>query len=82
MAMGIPVISNGGVGDVKEIVEKYKSGFIVPDFSDESFTKAVAEIKQSPVFCKQNIRAGAEEVYNLKNAIESYRKVYDSLMKI
>ena len=81
MAMGIPVISNGGVGDVKEIVEKYKSGFIVPDFSDESFTNLVAEIKLSPGLCTQNIRAGAEEVYNLKNAIESYREVYDSLMK-
>ena len=31
MAMGIPVITNSGVGDVEEIVKKYEGGFVVED---------------------------------------------------
>src|SRR5206468_9429079 len=33
MAMGIPVITNSGVGDVEEIIEKYKSGFVVTEMN-------------------------------------------------
>ena len=31
MGMGIPIICNSGVGDVDLIVEKYQSGYVVPN---------------------------------------------------
>ena len=80
MAMGIPVITNGGVGDVAEIVTNYKAGFVVDDFSDAAFAKVVAQIKAQPVFDKKAIRAGATEFYALDNAIASYRKVYAAIL--
>jgi glycosyltransferase involved in cell wall biosynthesis len=79
MAMGIPVITNGGVGDVAEIVTNYKAGFVVTDFTDAAFAKVVDQIKAQPPFDKKAIRAGATEFYALGNAIASYRKVYGAI---
>ena len=44
MAMGIPVITNSGVGDVKEIVEKYHSGYVLNNFTEEEMQKTIDDI--------------------------------------
>jgi glycosyltransferase involved in cell wall biosynthesis len=79
MAMGIPVITNSGVGDVKEIVQKYQAGIVVDDFTDASFAKVVNELKNSPNFDRKAIRKGAEEFYALDIAAERYNKVYSAI---
>lgn len=81
MAMGIPVITNSGIGDVEEIVEKYHSGIVLKELNDSSF-KSVAEL-----ICKKNdfkeneIRKAAEEFYNLDNAVEKYYEIYQQILK-
>lgn len=80
MAMGIPVITNSGVGDVKEIVENYNAGFVVDDFSDNSFSDVVRMISAGKIFDKEQIRNGALEFYSLKKAIESYSVVYKNIL--
>ena len=80
MAMGIPVITNSGVGDVAEIVKKYEAGFVVDDFSDQSFRQVVIDIKAGKIFNPVQIRKGATEFYSLENAISSYKKVYDEIL--
>lgn len=81
MGMGIPVVTNSGVGDVKEIVLKYNAGFVVEDFSEESFKKIIEGIKTTPSFSKENIIAGAREIYSLENAVQSYKKIYDLISR-
>ncbi len=78
MAMGIPVITNGGVGDVKEIVEDYKAGLVVDDFSDAAFAKVIAQIGTSS-FDLSAIREGATKFYALENAVATYKKVYAAI---
>ncbi len=39
MAMGIPVITNSGVGDVADIVEKYNSGFVLRKLGKEEYER-------------------------------------------
>src|SRR6185437_6564695 len=81
MAMGIPVISNAGVGDVKEIIEKYKSGFLINDFSDAAYAEIIKSILFKKTFDSEEIRNGAKEFYNLENAIKSYKKIYDIILQ-
>ncbi len=76
MAMGIPVITNGGVGDVKEIVNKYAAGYVVDDFSEESLKVVIDQIKNGRYFDSAAIREGAKEFYSLNKALKSYHKVY------
>ena len=76
MAMGIPVITNCGIGDVDEIITKYNSGYLVDDFSDLAFNTIADKIVIENSFSKKNIRDGAEDFYSLDIAVERYRNVY------
>ncbi|MFT3909267.1 MAG: glycosyltransferase [Ferruginibacter sp.] len=80
MAMGIPVITNAGVGDVKEIVEKYDAGIVLNDLSESGMKAAVAKIIADPVFDAKRIEQGASEIYSLENAVLAYKKVYDIIL--
>lgn len=80
MAMGIPVITNAGVGDVKEIVEQFNGGFVVSDFSIAAFDKVISQMEKVTID-KEQIRRGAFEFYSLQNAISSYIGMYHEIMK-
>jgi glycosyltransferase involved in cell wall biosynthesis len=78
MAMGIPVITNAGVGDVQEIVEKYKSGFVLKELNEENY-KYVIQRLLTDDFDKAKIREGAKEFYSLESAVQQYLKVYSNI---
>ena len=82
MAMGIPVITNSGVGDVEEIVTKYNAGYVVRDFSEKEFMSVVNNIAAGNSFNNEEIRKGAFDFYALPKAIECYRKVYETIFKM
>jgi glycosyltransferase involved in cell wall biosynthesis len=79
MSMGIPVITNQGVGDVKEIVEKYAAGYVVNDFTDQSFQQVIDKIVAGNPFDRSSIRRGAQEYYSLVNAVDRYHQVYEKI---
>lgn len=76
MAMGIPVITNSGVGDVKKIVLNHRAGFVVDDFTESSFSKVIDAIKVNPQFDRKAIREAAINTYGLQIAEARYRSVY------
>ncbi len=80
MAMGIPVITNGGVGDVKEIVLENKAGIIVESFTDQEFYKVIVQLQNKDLFNKNEISLAASKVYALENAIAQYKRVYDIIL--
>lgn len=81
MAMGIPVITNNGVGDVAEIIKKYQSGFVIQSFSNASFLSVISSITNGVSFDSIAIRNGAKEYYDLQNAISKYEAIYKSILK-
>lgn len=81
MAMGIPVISNARVGDVEEIITKYKSGIVLKDLDKQEFESVADSIADGISFDKTAIRNGAKEYYNLDNAVEKYHKMYQAILK-
>ena len=80
MAMGIPVITNSGVGDVAEIVNRYHAGYVLPDFSDKSFSDTVDKIAAGTAFNRNEIREGAKAYYSLTEAVNRYRRVYKAIL--
>ena len=80
MAMGIPVITNGGVGDVAEIVQSCKSGIVIDEFTDAAFEAAINEVMNHKAYDAASIRAGAIKWYALDNAIEKYTRIYKSIL--
>ena len=80
MAMGIPVITNSGVGDVKEIVNKYHGGYVLDDFTDKAFDAVVDSILGKKIFDADEIRNGAIEFYSLEKAVEQYTVIYRKIL--
>lgn len=75
MAMGIPVISNAGVGDIQEIVNQSQSGIVLDNLDDSNWEKAINHLS-SKIFNKEKIRRAAIEFYDLNKAVRKYRDVY------
>ncbi|MBC7628908.1 glycosyltransferase [Ferruginibacter sp.] len=80
MAMGIPVITNSGVGDVEEIVNKYHGGYVLNNFTDETFDAAIATILGNKKFDADELRSGATDFYSLKKAVEQYTAIYTEIL--
>jgi glycosyltransferase involved in cell wall biosynthesis len=81
MAMGIPVITNAGVGDVAEIIEKFKSGIVLKDFTAATFESVSNTIASGISFDNTSIRKAAFEYYNLENAVERYAEIYKAILE-
>ncbi|MBX2842850.1 MAG: glycosyltransferase [Flammeovirgaceae bacterium] len=80
MNMGIPLICNSGVGDTDYVVEKYKSGYLVDEFSDDCYDHAVEKLDQILNLDKSRIIEGAEEFYSLSKGVENYSHIYREVL--
>ena len=81
MAMGIPVIANSGVGDVKEIVEKYNSGYVLDGFTENEMEAVVNKMNNNEIkFDAQQIRDGAKDFYSLPKTVATYAAVYQKVL--
>jgi len=81
MAMGIPLVTNSGVGDVKDIVTRYNAGIVLDEFTEAAFESAVDTIVSGHSYDTAAIRRGAEEFYSLQLAVEKYNKIYREILE-
>jgi glycosyltransferase involved in cell wall biosynthesis len=77
MAMGVPVICNGGVGDTERVVREYHSGLVIEDFNDGSYQMADLSFSD---FDRTRTMQGAAEFYGLNEGVERYFQVYQKLI--
>jgi glycosyltransferase involved in cell wall biosynthesis len=80
LAVGIPVITNGGVGDVARIVEDTRAGILVSEFSPAGYGSAVAEIDRLLGLERPRIRERARQVYDIDLAIASFAALYERML--
>jgi glycosyltransferase involved in cell wall biosynthesis len=78
LAMGIPVITNEGVGDVKEILEKIGGGLVL-NFNSINWKEVVATIPQLLTFNENAISQKTNEILSLSLAIKKYLNVYKKI---
>jgi glycosyltransferase involved in cell wall biosynthesis len=79
MAMGIPVICNAGVGDSDRIVQQYKAGVLVYEYTPAGYRQAIASLDNT-VFDPAAIRAGSLDYFDLNKGIECYAGIYGRLL--
>ena len=82
LAIGIPVITNSGVGDVKQIIESANAGFVIDKFSEDDYLKVVAQIPVLLQLSADKVRASIQHVYSLERAIILYRDLYAKMFSI
>lgn len=79
LSMGIPVISNRGVGDVDYIIEQSGCGILVDDFNEESYDRAILNIQDALQRKRETYIQAAETFYSLDKGVDLYDEVYKSV---
>ena len=83
LASGLPIVTNGGVGDVKDIIYENRVGVILNSLSDEDISKAFEELtllQQDPELSLR-CRRTAETIFSLEAGIESYQQLYSEIVE-
>jgi glycosyltransferase involved in cell wall biosynthesis len=76
LSMGIPVIANNRVGDVEKVIKDADAGYVLHDFTEKEFAKAIDSIPALLDKKPADIRSKAEVIYSLERGIELYLQCY------
>jgi glycosyltransferase involved in cell wall biosynthesis len=75
LGMQIPVITNANVGDLEGIIIEKETGFVVKDFSEAEFEKALNYLITTN-FKSDDFASIAQKYYSLEKAIEELKRIY------
>jgi glycosyltransferase involved in cell wall biosynthesis len=81
LSMGIPVICNGGVGDVESTVKKADAGFVLKGFTAKDFEAAITAIQSLLKKSPAAIRDAIKDTYSLENGIRLYLSCYRQILE-
>jgi len=79
LSMGIPVITNSGVGDVDEILAGTQCGTVIKEFDVANYQKAVLAIDALLQTPKSEMRSLATKYFSLKDGINAFDRVYSKI---
>lgn len=82
LAMGIPVMTNSGVGDVEKLLALKNVGVCIPDFTERAVREGVKRFLDlvSDPDVGRRCRETAEVHFSLSKGAADYLKVYDTLL--
>lgn len=76
LAMGIPVITNAGIGDVDAIVQQNDAGYLISNCTAHEYGKAIQQIPQLLQKDSSEIRQKAQPYYALTAGVVAYLSIY------
>lgn len=79
MAMGIPIITNTGIGDSDKLITSSGCGTIIQEFSNDEYNRVIQQIDVLLNVEKTKIRDQAQKHFSLENGVELYNKIYKKL---
>ena len=84
LAMGLPVLTGPGVGDVDQILAEERVGVVLADYSPESLVQGwrlMLELMADPGTAARCKRVAASRL-SLDRALETYHRVYTHLFEV
>ena len=80
LAAGLPVLINEGIGDMEDIILKYKIGVIIRGENYyEALNEMIGLLKDKKVYSR--CRETAMREFNIKDTFISYLRIYNDLLK-
>ncbi len=79
LSMGIPVITNTGIGDVDTIIRNYQCGVSISEFNLASYQHAIQNILENRTLYKQNAVKTAQATFSLNDGIKKYNHIYQHI---
>lgn len=78
LSMGIPVITNSGIGDVDLIVTETQCGLLVHAFNENDYRKIADDLIENSNLYKENTVSAATKYFSLQEGIERYAIIYNT----
>jgi hypothetical protein len=79
LAVGLPYVANGGIGDVAEIIARTGTGVAIGEFSNDSYERALEQIEGSSISPEER-RQSALTCFDVEIGIERYDQIYRRLL--
>jgi len=79
LGMGIPIITNAGIGDSQKIIQGNNVGIVVEAFEEETLRRAAQKVPDLMELEKDKIRLVAERNFSLEKGVETYHNLYSEL---
>lgn len=81
LACGLPIVINGGIGDVDALIEKEDAGVLVRAFRPEEYARAATELRRQMPRTRDVFRKIAENHFPLLgHAYPAYRRLYERIL--
>jgi glycosyltransferase involved in cell wall biosynthesis len=82
LACGLPLVINAGVGDSDALINDWKAGVLIDEFTDEAFAEAgrQVDVVAGDPNAQAHSRSVAEQVFDLKIAGERYAALYERVL--
>lgn len=79
LAVGVPVVSNAGIGDIDDMTTRLKAGAVIDLDKSDSLSDIVSSLDSLKKMGGPKLRARAKSELDLHVAALSYKKVYEQL---
>lgn len=79
LSMGVPVISNKGIGDDDRIIESTHTGLLLDETNTASYISAISKLDALLMINKDVIRQAAANYFSLEMGAKKYDDVYKRL---
>lgn len=76
LSLGVPIITNSGIGDIDQIFEKIKPGFLFQDLNNVNFQNFIKYIEEIKEINGSDLRDRSKFFFDIKIANRLYKKVY------
>lgn len=80
LSMGVPIVTNVGVGDVDSIVHETNCGVIISEFNKKEYQQAVLNLLENSNLYQSNTVATANKYFSLQDGVKKYASVYNSFI--
>lgn len=81
MGMGIPIVTNSGIGDSDKIITDSEAGLLISEFTNNEYMRIINQIGVLLKTDKTKITAASESYFSLEKGIELYHSVYKNLRR-
>lgn len=78
LSMGIPIITNEGIGDVDDVINETKCGVTIKQFAELNYESAINDLLENINIYKSNTLKTANNYFSLDNGVEKYSIIYNS----
>ncbi len=80
LGLGIPIITNSGIGDSSELIGNSGAGFVISEFNTETYAKIIKQFSLLLAIDKHKMIDLSRQHFSLGKGVEAYRAVYDKII--